>query len=328
MFAIGGVKLSNRIIAAPLAGYSNPVYRRQCMQYGAGLTVSEMISDKALHYKNSKTQDMCRVFEDEHPVALQLFGSDPDTLAEAAEYLSKNTTCDIIDINMGCPVPKVLRSNAGSWLMHHPEAAYNAVKAVKEHTDRPVTVKIRAGWSAEEINCVEIARLCEEAGASAIAVHGRTRTQMYEGKANPEYIRMVKEAVSVPVIANGDIRTVQDADRMLEITKADAIMIGRGLLGRPFFLQELNAHFRGTDYTPPSYEERLEIMKDYARQLCDYEGEMIGIRQMRSMAGWYIAGMPYAAACRGKLAQMRTLQDLYDITDAYVKELRREDDNG
>ena len=328
MLEIGAVKLENRIIAAPLAGYSNPVYRRQCRRYGAGLAVSEMISDKALHYKNAKTQDMCRIFPDEHPVSLQLFGSDPDTLAEAAEYLSEHTDCEIIDFNMGCPVPKVLRSQAGSWLMHHPDAAFKAVKAIKEHTNRPVTVKIRAGWSAEEINCVEIARLCEEAGASAIAVHGRTRTQMYEGKANPEYIRMVKEAVGIPVIANGDIRTPEDADRMLEITKADGIMIGRGLLGRPFFLQQLNAHFSGQEFTMPTYEERLDILMQYAGELCEYEGEMIGIRMMRSMAGWYIAGMPYAAACRGKLAQMRTLADLHEIVYAYREEIQRGYDNG
>ena len=315
------------ILAAPLAGYSNPVYRRQCIQYGASMTVSEMISDKALHYKNKKTQEMCRIFDDEHPVALQLFGSDPETMAEAAEYLTEHTSCDCIDINMGCPVPKVIKSEAGSWLMRHPQKAYEAVKAVRTHTDRPVTVKIRAGWSAQEINCVEIAKLCEEAGASAVAVHGRTRTQMYEGKSDPEYIRMVREAVSIPVYANGDIRTVQDADRILEITKADGIMIGRGLLGRPYFLAELRAHFEGRDWTPPSFEERLGIMTDYARQLCDYEGEMIGMRMMRSIAGWYIAGMPHAAAMRGKISQIRTLAELDELTAAYAAQIR-ETDNG
>ena len=184
MVKIGNIELRNQIVAAPLAGISNPVYREIMHDYGAGLVVSEMISDKALHYQNAKTQDMCRISEGEHPVALQLFGSDPVTMAEAAEYLTKNTNCDIIDINMGCPVQKVVKAHSGSYLMQTPELAYEVMHAVVTHTDRPVTVKMRAGWDIDHINCVEIAKLAEKAGVSAVAVHGRTRGQQYTGHSN------------------------------------------------------------------------------------------------------------------------------------------------
>ncbi len=315
MWKIGNVSLRNRIVAAPLAGISNPVYRKMMHEYGAALAVSEMISDKALHYRSRKTYDMCRIIDGEHPVSLQLFGSDPDTMAEAAQYLTENTSCDIIDINMGCPVPKVVKGHAGSWLMQDPELAAQIVKAVVEHTDRPVTVKIRAGWDSNHINCAEFAARMEEAGAAAIAVHGRTKAQLYEGTSNPEYIRMVKEAVSVPVIGNGDIRTVEDALNMFTYTGCDAVMIGRGLLGRPFFLTELEHALRGEAYTMPSYEERLDLALEYARQLCAYEGEDTGMRMMRSMAAWYLAGMPHSAKYRNELSTVSTYEDMVRIMD-------------
>ena len=317
MLKIGNVSIDVPLVAAPLAGISNPVYRSMCRSYGAGLTVSEMISDKALHYDNKRTKEMCATAPDEHPAALQLFGSDPVTMAEAAEYLSTHTDCDIIDINMGCPVTKVIKAHAGSWLMTHPEIAFNVVKAVKEHTDRPVTVKIRAGWDSRHINCAEFASLMEEAGADAIAVHGRTKAQLYEGKSDNRYIRMVKEAVSVPVIGNGDIRTVSDAGRMLEETGCDGLMIGRGLLGRPFFLQELKCALYGGEYTEPSVYERLDLCLDYAVKLCAYTGERRGMQMMRSMAGWYIAGMPLSKAVRAKASSVSTLAGLEEILQEY-----------
>ncbi|MBQ9153431.1 MAG: tRNA dihydrouridine synthase DusB [Solobacterium sp.] len=319
MWKIGSVSIENRIVAAPLAGISNPVYRSMCRQYGAGLVVSEMISDKALHYENKKTKEMCATVSDEHPVSLQLFGSDPETMGEASRYLSEHTDCDIIDINMGCPVTKVIKAHAGSWLMMHPETAADVVRAVKENTDRPVTVKIRAGWDSRNINCAEFAALMEESGADAIAVHGRTKAQMYEGSSNNGYIRMVKEAVKVPVIGNGDIKTADDAKRMMEETGCDAVMIGRGLLGRPFFLKELNAALEHREYTEPDAEEKMRLAMDYAERLCAYEGEHVGMRMMRSMAPWYIAGMPMSKQIKNRLAYVSTLDDMRVILDDYRK---------
>ncbi|MBR2066646.1 MAG: tRNA dihydrouridine synthase DusB [Solobacterium sp.] len=318
---IGNIQLDNPIVAAPLAGISNPVYREMCRNFGAGLVVSEMISDKALHYQNKKTQDMCATSGKEHPVALQLFGSDTETMAEASEYLSKNTDCDIIDINMGCPVNKVLKAHSGSYLLQDVEEAYQIMKAVKEHTDRPVTVKIRAGWDKEHINCVEIAQAAEKAGLSAIAIHARTRAQMYSGEANYEYIRMVKDAVNIPVIGNGDIKTVDDAKRMLAETKCDAIMVGRGILGKPYFLQELKAYFCGGEYEAPSCIDRLDMVLDYTHKLCAYESEKKGIRMMRGMLAWYIAGMPHAAKYKNAFSMVNTEQEVIELVEEYKKRL-------
>lgn len=321
MWKIGNVTIENRIVAAPLAGISNPVYREMNHDYGAGLVVSEMISDKALHYQNARTFDMCRTSEKEHPVSLQLFGGDPLTMGEAAKYLTEHTDCDIIDINMGCPVPKVLKAHAGSYLLNHPDLAYDIVRAVKENTDRPVTVKIRAGWDKEHINCASFAKKMEEAGADAIAVHGRTKTQLYQGQSDNTYIRMVKEAVHIPVIGNGDIRTVEDVRRMYAETGCDAVMIGRGLLGRPYFIKEILAKEQGLPYREPADSEKIDLCYAYAEKLCAYEEEYTGIHMMRSMAGWFLFGMPYAARFRERLSHVNSLHDLKEVLDDYRKQL-------
>lgn len=324
MIKLGSVEIKTPFLAAPLAGISNPVYRKMCLENGAGLVVSEMISDKALHYKNKKTEDMCRSFECEHPLSMQLFGNDPSTMAEAAEYLTEHSSCDIIDINMGCPVNKVIKAKAGSYLMAHLEEAKAVMEAVVNHTNKPVTVKMRAGWDKNHIQCVELAKIAEAVGVSAIAVHGRTKSQLYEGKSDNQYIRMVKESVSIPVFGNGDVRTVEDAKRMFLETNCDAIMIGRGLLGKPFFLKELNAYYNGEDYLEPSYEERIDLCKEYGQKLCDYEGEHTGVSLMRGMAGFYLQGMPFAAECRRQLTGIRSLQELEEILGAFKEKIHYE----
>ncbi len=321
MLQIGSLSLQNNLIAAPLAGIANPVYRLQMHRYGAGLVVSEMISDKALHYQNQRTFDMCRTVPGEHPVALQLFGGDPETMAEAAEYLSSHTDCDVIDINMGCPVHKVIKAGAGCSLMQDPERAEAVARAVVTHTDRPVTVKMRAGWDEEHITCADLARRLEQAGVAAVTVHGRTRGQFYEGHCHLEWIRQVREAVTIPVIGNGDITTVAAADTMLAETGCDGLMIGRGLLGRPFFLQELQAHFAGTPYTPPDEQARLALCLQYAEDLCAYEGEKQGMLMMRSLGPWYLKGLPGSAAVRGRLSQITHLADLQALLQEYGEKL-------
>jgi nifR3 family TIM-barrel protein len=321
MWKIGDVEIKNRIVAAPLAGISNPVYRTFMHERGAGLTVSEMISDKALHYKNEKTFDMCRTSPREHPVSLQLFGNDPVTMGEASAYLTENTDCDIIDINMGCPVQKVLKAKAGSYLMAHPDEAYAVMKAVVDHTDRPVTVKMRAGWDHDHINCLEIAMLAEKAGIKAVAVHGRTRSQMYSGHSDNSYIRTVKENVSIPVIGNGDIRCADDAARMLAETGCDAVMIGRGLIGHPYLIDEIKAGMNGKSYQDPSYETRLDDCEDYARRLCLYETEKIGIREMRGLASYYITGIPFASGYKNRFSQMHSMDEFHRIMNEYREQL-------
>lgn len=315
---IGNIEIKNRIIMAPMAGITNVAFRKIIKEFGAGLVVSEMVSDKALCYGNQKTIEMLTIDEDEHPVSIQIFGGDVDSMVKAAKFVDEHSNCDIIDINMGCPVQKVLKAHAGSYLLQYPDLVYDIVKNVVEAVSKPVTVKIRIGYDFDSINCVEIAKLIEKAGASAIAVHGRTRSQMYEGHANWDYIRQVKESVSIPVIGNGDVKTAQDAKRMLEETGCDAVMVGRAALGNPWVIQQMVAYVEnGVLLEEPTMDEKLNQCLSHAKRLMSVVGEKNAMRQMRGHAPWYIKGLKSASAIKNHLSKVNTYNELEEIIEKY-----------
>ncbi|MFA6627542.1 MAG: tRNA dihydrouridine synthase DusB [Bacilli bacterium] len=303
---IGSLTLNGQVILAPLAGYTNQVYRLIAKKMGASLVYSEMISAKGLLYENDKTWDLAAIDPAEHPVALQLFGNDPSEMALAASKLTQMTSADIIDINMGCPVRKVMKQNSGSFLLQDPQAVYDITRAVVNATSLPVTVKIRAGWTHDDITCEIIAQVIERAGAQAITIHGRTKSDLYKGHVNLDYIKRVKEAVSIPVIANGDIRNGEDAIHTLAYTGADAVMIGRATLGNPWVIAEVDAALRKTTYSPASREDRLNMMLFHLNELVQLKGEKIAILEMRSLAGWYVKGFPHAKTFKQALTTITT----------------------
>lgn len=315
---IGSVEIENRIIMAPMAGITNIAFRKIIKEFGAGLVVSEMVSDKALCYGNKKTIEMLNVDENEHPMSIQIFGGDVDSMVKAAKFVDENSNCDIIDINMGCPVQKVLKAHAGSYLLQHPSLVYDIVKNVVEVVNKPVTVKIRIGYDFHSINCVEIAQLIEKAGASAIAVHGRTRSQMYEGHADWSYIAEVKKAVSIPVIGNGDVRTPQDAKRMLDETGCDAVMVGRAALGNPWVIKQMVAYVEnGVLLKDPSIDDKIDQCLNHAKRLLIVEGERNAIRQMRGHAPWYMKGLKSASQMKNYLSKIETYQELETALEVY-----------
>lgn len=309
---IGNLEVNGKLVLAPMAGYTNSSYRNICGEMGASLVYSEMISDKGLLFDNDRTLRMANGDKDKYLYAIQLFGGDPIEMGKAAKIIDENTKCDIIDINMGCPVKKVVKANSGSYLMIHTDTAIEILKQVKANTKKPVTVKMRLGWDHSLINCVEFAKELEKAGADAIAIHGRCKSDMYTGKVDLDYIKKVKEALTIPVIGNGDIKSYEDALKMLEYTNVDAVMIGRASLGNPWIFKEINNKLNGIDYVKPSKKERVEMLLRHIDDLIAIKGEHIAVLEMRTLAIWYVKGFNNLHSFKDKCVKAKTKRDLVD----------------
>lgn len=326
MFKIGNVEIKNNIVLAPMAGVCNSAFRRIVKEMGCGLVYAEMVSDKGMVYNSKKTKDMLYVSPFERPITQQIFGSDVDTFVEAAKMVYDIMKPDIIDINMGCPVPKVaVRAQAGSALLKNPDKIREIVKAVVNAVPVPVTVKIRSGWDSNNINAVLVAKICEEAGAKAICIHGRTRSQGYSGKVDLDIIKKVKESVSIPVIGNGDIDSIESAIKMFEYTGVDAIMIGRGVLGNPWLIKQLVNYFeKGIIIDKPTYMDRLDMCKKHLNYLLEIKNEKISVLEMRSHISWYIKGLPKSTEIKRELFTITDAKGLISLLDKYKNILDKE----
>lgn len=320
---IGNLKLDGVAALAPMAGATDRSFREICCAFGAAYCVTEMVSTRALQYNYKKTQELISLGESEHPIAIQLFGDDPLIFASAAKRAAEAGP-EVIDINMGCPVPKIAGNNCGSALMKNPPRCGDIVRAVKAAVDIPVTVKIRKGWDENSVNAVEVAKYCEEAGADAICVHGRTKAQMYEGEADWDIIRRVKESVSIPVLGNGDVKDVQSAVKMMNDTGCDMVMIGRGALGNPWIFREINGYFSTgmRIMPPPTVSERIVVIKRHMDALCAAKGELRGMREARKHVAWYMHGLRGAAEFRRMAGELCTLEDLDRLLEKVYVENR------
>ena len=323
MFKIGNIEIKNNIVLAPMAGVCNSAFRKIIKEMGCGLLYAEMVSDKGMIYNSKKTKDMLYFEECERPLVQQIFGSDKESFVEAAKMVYDIMKPDIIDINMGCPVPKVaLKSQAGAALLKSLEKIREIVSAVVKAVPVPVTVKIRSGWDNNSINAVEVAKIAEECGASAITVHGRTRSQGYSGTVNLDIIKEVKENVSIPVIGNGDIVDIESAEKMFNYTGCDAIMIGRGVLGNPWLIKKLVSYFDNGEVIPePSYKDKIDMCFHHMNYLMKIKDEKVSILEMRSHISWYLKGMPNAQVVKNLIFKAKTRVEIENILDDYVKEL-------
>ena len=311
---IGGVPLKSHAVLAPMAGVSDRAYRELCVRFGAAYCVSEMVSSKALSFNSKKSEELMGISDLERPCGIQIFGDDPKCMADAAKHALENKP-DIIDINMGCPAPKISSNGSGSALMKNPRLCGEIVKAVTAVTDIPVTVKIRKGWDDDSVNAVEVAKICESAGAAAITVHGRTRQQYYKPPVDYDIIKAVRESVSVPVIANGDIDNAERAKEVMDITGCDLVMIGRATLGNPWIFSQINAYLENPNVKihTPDLEERLGVMIEHIGKMVEYKGEHMAMLQARKLVVGYFKGMKGAAALRNEAGKIKTLDDLYEL---------------
>lgn len=316
---IGNVETKNNFILAPMAGITTSAFRQICIEHNVGAVYAEMISDKGIYYQNEKTLKMVEFSEIEHPLSIQVFGNDAESITYATKKILEIAKPDIIDVNMGCPVQKVVKNGSGSALMKEPEKIYAIVKSLKENIDIPVTIKIRAGWDHSSINCDKVTKLACSAGVDAIAIHGRTRSQLYNGQCNLDYIKMVKDASTVPVIGSGDVKDIASAEKMFNETGVDAIMIGRAALGNPWIFDQMNAYFNNGEIIPsPHPREIIETLLLHAKRLMIQKGEHIAMIEMRSHAAWYLKLIPQTKTYRQAIVAVKTYEELEKICNAVL----------
>ena len=325
---IGNIETKNNVFLAPMAGVTDLVFRVICKEMDCGMVYSEMVSAKGVQHNNKNTKELLKVDERERPVAMQMFGSDPEIMAEMARKLNEYEDIDILDINMGCPAPKIVKNGEGSALTLNPKLVGEIISAVSKASEKPVTVKFRKGFDDQHLNALEIGKIAEESGAKAVTIHGRTREQYYAGKADWDIIKALKEEIkTIPVIGNGDIFTPEDAKKMLEYTGCDAVMIGRGSQGNPFIFKRTVEYLENGILLPePTWEDRLDIAEKHMDMLADYKGEVIGIREMRKHLGWYIKGLPHSAEMRVKINATSGRENMRDVLN-YMRELIASNNN-
>lgn len=322
MLKIGDIEMKNKVVLAPMAGVCNSAFRLTVKEFGAGLVCAEMVSDKGIVMQNAKTMNMLYIDEREKPLSLQIFGGEKKTLVEAAQFVDKNTTADIIDINMGCPVPKITKCDAGARWLLDPNKIYEMVSAVVDAVDKPVTVKMRIGWDEEHVFAIENARAVERAGGKAVSLHGRTRVQLYEGKANWDIIREVKNSINIPLIGNGDVETPQDAERMLKETGVDGVMIGRAALGNPWMIYRTVKYLEtGQLMDEPTVREKMDVCILHMDRLIALKNEHVAVREMRNHASWYLKGIKGNGKARKGINVCETREDvvglLYELVDEF-----------